>query len=577
MATTRCTPRRTGVLGALVASLVLTAACSDGGGRAQTGPDAEGGPGSGGRAGARAAEAAGTTVTLAFAGDVHFEQALGDLVQQPGSDLGEVSRPLRAADVAVVNLESALASRDTPTDKELEDPDQRYWFRSDPAALGVLARSGVDVVPLANNHGADHGLAGLRASLTAAADRARPAVVGIGRDAEQAYRPYRVDVRGTGVAVLAADASPRESRDPVWAAGEGGPGIAAARPGDAGRLLDAVRRAARTDDVVAVYLHWGEEERQTPTTAQRGLAERLARAGADVVVGSHAHVLLGAGMLDDTYVGYGLGNFTWYHGRKSETGVLTVELRDGVVVGDRWSPARIPPEGGVPRLLTGRERDEAQVWWRDLRRGTGLAPTDGTTPERLPAYRARVAPIGEALGRRMTGASHDPATCPLPLDRLRVLSVPHVGFDGQPRTGRMVVRASLARDVVQVFERLYDARWPLRRMRLVDAYGGDDDRSMADDNSSGYNCRRVAGSDTLSAHAFGRAIDVNPVENPYLTTGGVLPPAGARFADLDRTSDAQPPAGVVHADDVVVRAFAEVGWEWGGTFSEPDYQHFYRP
>ncbi|QVT79391.1 Capsule biosynthesis protein CapA [Nocardioides aquaticus] len=577
MATTCCTPRRTGFLGALLASLVLTAACSVDGTRTQAGPEADDGPRAGGGAGVGAAEAPGATLTLAFAGDVHFEQALGDLVQQPGSDLGPVSRVLGAADVAMVNLESALASRDTPTDKELEDPDQRYWFRSDPAALGVLARSGVDVVSLANNHGADHGRTGLQESLAVADERARPAVVGIGAGAAQAHAPYRVDVRGTGVAVLAADASPRESRDPVWAAGEGGPGIAAARSGDAGLLLDAVRRAARTDDVVAVYLHWGEEERQTPTAAQRGLAERLARAGADVVVGSHAHVLLGSGMLDDTYVGYGLGNFTWYHGRKSETGVLTLELRDGVVVGDRWSPARIPLEGGVPRPLAGRERDEAQVWWRDLRRGTGLAPTATATPVRLPAYRARVAPIGEALGRRMTGSSHDPATCPLPLDRLRVLSVPHVGFDGQPRTGRMVVRASLARDVVQVFERLYDARWPLRRMRLVDAFGGDDDRSMAADNSSGYNCREVAGSDTLSAHAFGRAIDVNPVENPYLTAGGVLPPAGARFADLDRTADAQPPAGVVHADDVVVRAFAEVGWEWGGDFSAPDYQHFYRP
>lgn len=99
--------------------------------------------------------------------------------------------------------------------------------------------------------------------------------------------------------------------------------------------------------------------------------------------------------------------------------------------------------------------------------------------------RARVAPVGEALERRMTGSSHDPATCPLPLDRLRVLSVHHVGFDGLPRTGRIIVRASLARDVVQVFERLHDARWPLRRMRLVDACGGDDDRSTAADNTSG--------------------------------------------------------------------------------------------
>jgi poly-gamma-glutamate synthesis protein (capsule biosynthesis protein) len=105
----------------------------------------------------------------------------------------------------------------------------------------------------------------------------------------------------------------------------------------------------------------------------------------------------------------------------------------------------------------------------------------------------------------------------------------YVGFDGQPHTGEMVVAAAYAQDVVRVFARLYDARWPIHRMRLVDAYRCDDNRSMAADNTSGYNCRRIADQSSWSAHAYGAAIDVNPVRNPWLTNG-VTPPDGRRFA-----------------------------------------------
>ena len=150
----------------------------------------------------------------------------------------------------------------------------------------------------------------------------------------------------------------------------------------------------------------------------------------------------------------------------------------------------------------------------------------------------------------------------------------HVGFDGRSHVGELVVAAAYARDVVGVFRKLYDARWPIRRMRLVDAYGGDDDRSMAADNTSGFNCRRVKDSKKWSDHAFGAAIDVNPVQNPYLTGSSVAPPGGRRYAALDRSAGAELPAGTIGSDDVVVRAFAAIGWEWGGSWAEPDFQHF---
>jgi poly-gamma-glutamate synthesis protein (capsule biosynthesis protein) len=165
--------------------------------------------------------------------------------------------------------------------------------------------------------------------------------------------------------------------------------------------------------------------------------------------------------------------------------------------------------------------------------------------------------------------------CPVPWSELRYLRLPYVDFDGADRVGELVVAARFAHDVVSVFSRLYDARWPIRQMRLASDFDGDDDRSMAADNTSAYNCRRVAGSNRWSAHAYGAAIDINPVENPYLLDGSVRPRAGRPFAGIDRAAGSIGPAGSILAGDVVVEAFAAIGWDWGGSWPEsPDYQHF---
>ena len=313
-------------------------------------------------------------VTLAFAGDVHFENQLADRLGDADATLGPLSQQLRNADVAMVNLESALTARGAPTSKELEEPSQRYWFRSPPAALKLMARSGVDAVSIANNHGADYGAVGLRDTLRTATE-SPVAVIGVGDGQDQALEPHRVSVRGTDVAVLAADASPRESADAIWNAGPG-LGIAAAR--NPQPLLRAVRAADRTADVVVVYLHWGKELASCPNPAQRELAAALASAGADVVVGTHAHVLQGAGMLRRTYVSYGLGGFHWYHGARPETGVLHVRVTsDGEVLDDELTPALIPDGGGPALPLDGTARAGAVQDWRDLRACSGLAPGPG--------------------------------------------------------------------------------------------------------------------------------------------------------------------------------------------------------
>jgi hypothetical protein len=159
--------------------------------------------------------------------------------------------------------------------------------------------------------------------------------------------------------------------------------------------------------------------------------------------------------------------------------------------------------------------------------------------------------------------------CPVGPSELRRLEVSHWDFAGRRRVGSIVVRATEARDVLSVFRKLYAARFPIRRLRLVEAYQGSDDASMAADNTSGFNCRYVSGTRRWSQHAYGLAIDINPVENPYVHGSRVEPPAGRRYLDRSRAR-----RGMVVPGDVVIRAFAAIGWSWGGRWSTPDYQHF---
>lgn len=512
------------------------------------------------------------TVTLAFAGDLHFQLHLAALLDHPRGALGPISRTLGSADLTMVNLETAITERGTLEAKELEEPDDRYYFRTSPAALDVLAQAGVDVVTMANNHAADYGPVGLADTLRAIRHSPIP-VIGIGKDRQAAFSPYRVTIGETDLAFLAADASFREGMSSVWEAGTSNPGVAAAHAARPRDLLDAVRAASANDDIVVVNLHWGKEMQACPTPTQRITASALAEAGADVIVGSHAHVQLGSGWLGDTYVNYGLGNFLWYHNHQPETGVLKVVIRDGHVVDDSWSPARIQLFGR-PLPLHGTARAEAIEGWSRLRGCAGLAP--GPAGSAPPPYRATTSRIGPELQSRMR-FSHGPG-CPVAWQELRYLRMSYVGFDDQVHTGELVAHRRYSDDVIHVFRRLYDARWPIRQMRLVDDFGGDDSRSMAADNTSGYNCRRVAGRPTWSAHAFGAAVDLNPLENPDLSRGVVAPPSGRRFAGLDRSAAAQVPVGVIHAGDLVVRAFAAIGWTWGGDWSPyPDFQHFTAP
>jgi len=182
-------------------------------------------------------------------------------------------------------------------------------------------------------------------------------------------------------------------------------------------------------------------------------------------------------------------------------------------------------------------------------------------------FHSSVAPIDAAMGAGMTSWHRG---CPVSVDGLRVVTLSYWGFDGRVHEGRLVVGKRHTTAVVRAMRAVFAARFPIRRMRPVDEYGANDDRSMAADNTSAFNCRRVEGSRSWSEHAYGRAIDINPLENPEIRSAHVSPPAGAAYADRSRRA-----RGMIHAGDAVVRAFAAVGWSWGGYWhSLEDYQHF---
>jgi hypothetical protein len=203
-------------------------------------------------------------------------------------------------------------------------------------------------------------------------------------------------------------------------------------------------------------------------------------------------------------------------------------------------------------------------------------PGDGGTarPEAghpAPTFGGRSMRIDPQLRERMRGVSWRPG-CPVGFADLRLLTVDHWGFDGREHRGRLVVHREAARGMLGAMRTLHHLRFPVRQMRLVDAYGADDRRSMAADNTSAFNCRFVSGSPGVwSEHAHGRAIDVNPIENPYVTGSGyVSPPAGGPYANRSHHR-----RGMIHRHGPVVKAFARAGWKWAGNWPDPkDYQHF---
>jgi poly-gamma-glutamate synthesis protein (capsule biosynthesis protein) len=318
-------------------------------------------------------------VTFAFAGDAQFPDQIDDevgavssgvpLADQLKGDtthvLAAIAPVLSGADIAMVNLETAVTARGDPV------AGKNFHFRSPAASFAALKAAGVDVVNMANNHALDYGPVGMQDTFDAIASSKLP-VVGIGHDASEAYRPYRTVVKGERIAIFSALDWLEPGLIPGWSATESQPGLAFSI--DRTRLVTAMRAVRPEVDTLVVFLHWGTEETQCASPEQEDLARTLLAAGADIVVGSHAHRVFGAGRVGTSLVAYGLGNFVYWRedGESGRSGVLLVQATGRQVDTYSWVPARITH--GIPIPETGQAAAADVAEWEHRRTCSGLSP-----------------------------------------------------------------------------------------------------------------------------------------------------------------------------------------------------------
>ena len=302
------------------------------------------------------------TITVAFAGDVHFAGRTLDLLEDPDTAFGPIAEELSAADVAVVNLETAVTEGGTPEPKQ-------FHFRAPPSAYQAVKAAGIDAVSLANNHTLDYGQDGLADTLRYAEEAGVP-VFGAGEDAAAAYAPWITEVQGVRIAIVGL--SQIRELSERWAAGDGKPGIAMAH--DTERAAQAIREARQQADVVIAFLHWGQEGNECPTERMTTLAQALVDAGATAIIGSHSHLLLGDGWLQGTYVAYGLGNFLWWrdNAASNDTGVIRLTFTGSQLTDTEFVPAWISSTG-QPVPVEGAEAERIRSKFAGLRDCTGLA------------------------------------------------------------------------------------------------------------------------------------------------------------------------------------------------------------
>jgi hypothetical protein len=251
---------------------------------------------------------------------------------------------------------------------------------------------------------------------------------------------------------------------------------------------------------------------------------------------------------------------------------LVVAAGCGAARGDDAAPAASPAVTATPTTtVPTRPAPVARPHYRHQRHvrpaPVVTTPVPPTATAARPAFRWHATTVTA----RSLGASWHRG-CPVGPSSLRAVSLTYWGFDRAAHRGTLIVASANVTATVAAFRAMYAGRFPIRQIRPVSAYGGSDDRSMAHDNTSAFNCRYAVsnGPKHWSMHAYGGAIDINPRENPYRLNGEVLPPEGEPYMDR---SDVR--RGMIVEGSVPVRAFSAVGWGWGGRWSStPDYQHF---
>jgi poly-gamma-glutamate synthesis protein (capsule biosynthesis protein) len=340
----------------------------------------------------------GQAVTFAFGGDVHFPAGttLGDRLAADSSDALGPTVPvlLSGADLSMVNLESAL------TDGTCPQPQAKQFVFSAPAsAVTAFKGAGVTLITEANNHGEDCGPPGLQMALSTRAQTGYT-ILGIGQNAAQAFAPYTATIHGQHIAIIAATQVIDSDLQTAWSATAAQPGLASAY--DVNDLVAAVEAARKTADTVIVYLHWGTELDACPNPLQEPLAQAFVQAGADIIVGTHAHVLLGGGYLGSAYVDYGLGNFAFYDNSPPEnaSGSLVIAATGRHIDQVTWRPAVIVDD--LPQPLSGDAATAALAAWNQARSCTNASVTPGSP---LASVQTEGSPASPATVQALSGDS----------------------------------------------------------------------------------------------------------------------------------------------------------------------------
>ena len=192
--------------------------------------------------------------------------------------------------------------------------------------------------------------------------------------------------------------------------------------------------------------------------------------------------------------------------------------------------------------------------------------------------RGTIHPIDKNIKKRIYGKSWKRG-CPVPMSDLRYLKIPYKNFGGKSKIGEMIVNKDVAKEVIDIFDKLYRHNYPIRQMKLVSDFGADDWRSIESDNTSAFNCRPVTGGRKWSNHSYGRAIDINPLENPYISRSGkIAHKLSLQYRKRVRHGNSAEQRAIILKNDYIVKLFKARGWRWGGDWhSVKDYQHFDKP
>ena len=183
--------------------------------------------------------------------------------------------------------------------------------------------------------------------------------------------------------------------------------------------------------------------------------------------------------------------------------------------------------------------------------------------------------IDENYAKQMEGITYQ-KECPVSLDDLRIVNVKYLGFDDKEHFGDIVVHKDISLEVSQIFEELLAINYPIRKIFPIEKYNGDDFESIEDDNTSAFNCRKAEGSTKYSKHSYGKAIDINPLENPYVYKDGTTSHKDSvKYLIREENNDSIENKAVLTSSSQAVQIFKKYGWKWGGDWKNiKDYQHF---